>query len=57
MGIGLCNICQVRVAVKTFDGESLCQSCTVDRLIETVERLMTGYISVNAEIVYEEDRD
>jgi hypothetical protein len=30
-------------------------SCTVDRLIEAQERLMTGYISIDAEIRYEED--
>jgi hypothetical protein len=49
-----CNKCRRKEATKTFDHEPLCESCAIDRLIEAQERLMTGYISINAEIRYEE---
>jgi hypothetical protein len=48
-----CNKCKGRMAVRTFDAEPLCESCTMDRLIEVVEALTTGYITVTAELRYE----
>jgi hypothetical protein len=50
-----CNKCKSWIATKTFDAEPLCQSCTIDRLIETVEGLMTGYVTVTANIRYEKN--
>jgi hypothetical protein len=49
----LCNKCEERPIVKTFDGEGLCLTCTVDRLVEKVEQLSTAYISVSGEVRYE----
>jgi anaerobic ribonucleoside-triphosphate reductase len=51
--LNLCNKCNEQIAVKTFDHEALCESCTIDRLVETVERLVTGYVTIDAEIRYE----
>jgi hypothetical protein len=50
-----CNKCKRNEAVKTFDHEALCESCTIDRLVETVEGLMTGYVTVTANIRYEKN--
>jgi hypothetical protein len=41
------------IPVKIFDHEALCESCTIDRLIEAVEELKTGYVTVTAELRYE----
>jgi hypothetical protein len=49
-----CNKCGKNTAYREFDHEALCTPCTIGRLIEAVEKLMTGYVSVTAEIVYEE---
>jgi hypothetical protein len=50
----LCMKCNEQLAVKIFDHEALCESCAIDRLIETIETLKTAYISVDAEIRFEE---
>jgi len=50
----LCNKCQEQIATKTFDHEKLCESCTIDRLIAVVERLSTAYVTIDAEVRYED---
>lgn len=41
---------------RVFDHENLCDSHCIDRLVEEVEHLKTGYVRVSATLVYEEDR-
>ena len=53
MALNLCNRCNEQLAVRQFDDEALCDSCTIYRLSRTVERLMTAYVSVDAEVMYE----
>jgi hypothetical protein len=43
------------LATREFDHEPVCDSCAIDRLIETVERLSTAYVSVTAEVRYDHD--
>jgi len=48
-----CNKCTQTAATKEFDAEPLCDSCAVDRLIEEVEKLLTAWVSVTAEVLYD----
>jgi hypothetical protein len=56
----LCNRCEVekgrmRDSTRVFDHEELCDSCTIDRLIDAVERLSTMYVTCTAEVRYEKN--
>ena len=50
----MCNNCHSQPKTRVFDGEPLCNDCAIDRLIEAVERLSTAWVSVNAEVRYED---
>jgi hypothetical protein len=53
--LNLCNRCNEQLAVRQFDDEALCDSCTIYRLSRAVERLQSGYITATIDIVYEKD--
>ncbi len=57
MKLNLCNRCNEQLATRQFDSEALCDSCTIYRLSRTVERLMTAYVSVDAEVMYEPEKE
>jgi hypothetical protein len=54
MELNLCNRCNEQLAVREFDHEALCDSCTIYRLSRAVERLQTAYVSVEATVRYED---
>jgi hypothetical protein len=41
------------MAKQMLDHEPLCDQCAIHRLIKEVERLKTGYVTIDAEIRYE----
>jgi hypothetical protein len=53
MSLNLCNRCNEQLAVRQFDDEALCDSCTIYRLSRAVEGLQTAYVTVTAELRYE----
>lgn len=57
MALNLCNRCNEQLAVRQFDNEALCDSCTIYRLSRTVERLMTAYVMVDVEVRYEPEKE
>jgi len=50
----MCNKCNHQPKTRVFDHEPLCNDCAIDRLIETVERLSTAWVTVTAEVRYED---